>query len=140
MLNDRVPIKRDFNLNFPIEDVKKSIELVCNLSKGSYKVENKNDVFNSYTLLLIGGLTVLHPTIQLKKISDNETNIVLSDNIREGNTISSNEVMDKFFALIGRSLSGEELTEEVIGKEKAGCFTTIIWMVGVGGGLYYLLA
>jgi hypothetical protein len=139
-MNDRVPIKRDFNLNFSIEEVKKSIELVCSLSKASYKIENKNDVFNSYTLLLIGGLTVLHPSIQLKKISDNETNLILTDNIREGNTISSNEVMDKFFALLSRSLSGEELTMEVIAKEKAGCFTIIIWIVGFGSGLYYLLA
>jgi hypothetical protein len=139
MINDRVPIKRDFNLNFPIEEVKKSIELVCSLSQSSYKIENKNEIFNSYTFLLVGGLTVLHPSIQLKKISENETNLILTDNIREGNTISSNEVLDKFFALLGRSLSGEELTQELVAKEKAGCFTLLIGLVGIGAGFYYLI-
>ncbi len=137
-MNDRVPISRDFNLEFPIDEVKKSIELVARLSQGSYKLENKNDIFNSYTFLFVAGITVLHPNIQLKKISEKETNLVLTDNIRNGNTISSNEIFDKFFVLLGRALSGEELSKKIINKEKAGCFTVLIALLGIGSAFYLL--
>jgi hypothetical protein len=140
MINDRVPITRDFNLNFPIEEVKKSIESICVLSKNSFKIENKNDVFNTYTMTLIGGITIINPNIQLKKISDTGTNLVVTCNFREGNTISSNEILDKFFNLVGMSLSGVTIDEKLIKENKSGCFTIIIGLVGFGGGLYYLLA
>ena len=64
-MNDRVPITRDFNLNFPIEEIKKSIEIVSTVSKATFKINNKNDIFNTYTMTLVGGITVINPNIQL---------------------------------------------------------------------------
>jgi hypothetical protein len=138
-MNDRVPITRDFNLNYPIEDIKKSIELICSKSNKQFVVKNKNDVFNSYTLTLVGGLIILNPNFQLKKISENETNLVITCNFREGNTISSNEVLDKFFNLVGMSLAGETIDENVVKGNKAGCFTIIIGILGLSSSLIYYI-
>jgi hypothetical protein len=138
-MNDRVPITRDFNLNFSIEEVKKSIEIVSTLSKATFTINNKNDIFNTYTMTLVGGITVISPNIQLKKISDTETNLVITCNYREGNTISSNEVLDKFFNLVGMSLSGETIDEKLIADNKAGCFTIIIGILGLSSSLIYYI-
>ena len=73
-------LKRDIVVSFPIDEVKKSIELVCEKSRASYSIKEKNDVMNLYTITLVGGLVVVPCAIQLKKISENETSIILDCN------------------------------------------------------------
>lgn len=138
-MNQHIPVTRDFNLNYSIEEVKKSIELICELSSSTFTIKSKNDAFNSYTMTMVGGLTVVNPQIQLKKVSEQETNLVLTCNFKNGNTIASTEIIDKFFVLVGKSLTGENIDKETIAKEKAGCFTIIIGIVGIGSPLVYYL-
>ena len=74
-------LKRDIVVSYSIEEVKKSIDLVCEKSRSSYQIKEKNDIMNLYTISLIGGLALIVPcAIQLKKVSDNETSIILECN------------------------------------------------------------
>lgn len=104
-----------------------------------YKIDNKNDVFNSYTMAFVGGVTVVRPTIQLKKVSDTETNIFMNCILREGNTTSQNELLDKYFNLLGSFLSGdEEKIKELETKAQSGCMGIIL--IGLfTSALYFML-
>ena len=44
-LVDKVPVERNFNVNFSLEDVKSAMARLSAF-KTSFKIENKNDVFN----------------------------------------------------------------------------------------------
>lgn len=106
-LIDNVPAVRDFNVSFSIEDVKSAMNKL-NVKSIKLKIKNKNDVFNSYSMEMVDGLTIVRPTIQLKKISDTETNIIMNCILREGNMISQNELLDKYFNLLSVYLSKDD--------------------------------
>ncbi|MHA8108106.1 hypothetical protein [Aquirufa sp. A-Brett2-W8] len=137
---DKVPVERNFNVNFSLEEVKVAMDRLSS-SSIHYKIDNKNDVFNSYTMAFVGGVTVVRPTIQLKKVSDTETNIFMNCILREGNTTSQNELLDKYFNLLGSFLSGdEEKIKELETKAKSGCMGIIL--IGFGlftSALYFML-
>ncbi len=106
-LVDKVPVERNFNVSFSLEDVKSAMVRLSAFKK-SFKIENKNDVFNSYTMSMVSGLSVVRPTIQLKKVSETETNVFMNCILREGNTISQNEVLDEYFNLLGMFLTTDD--------------------------------
>lgn len=137
---DKVPVERNFNVNFSLEEVKVAMDRLSS-SSIHFKIDNKNDVFNSYTMAFVGGITVVRPTIQLKKVSDIETNIFMNCVLKEGNTISQNELLDKYFNLLGSFLSGdEEKIKELETKAKSGCMGIIL--IGFGlftSAIYYIL-
>lgn len=137
---DKVPVERNFNVNFSLEEVKVAMDRLS-ASSIHYKIDNKNDVFNSYTMAFVGGVTVVRPTIQLKKVSDTETNVFMNCILREGNTTSQNELLDKYFNLLGSFLSGdEEKIKELETKAKSGCMGIIL--IGFGlftSALYFML-
>jgi|688.fasta_scaffold72894_6 hypothetical protein len=140
-LIDKVPVERNFNVSFSLEDVKVAMDKLSS-SSIHYKIENKNDVFNSYTMAFVGGITVVRPTIQLKKVSDTETNIFMNCILREGNTISQNELLDKYFNLLGSYLAGDEETiKQLDAQSKKGCMGIIL--IGFGlftSTLYYIMS
>jgi hypothetical protein len=137
---DKVPVERNFNVNFSLEEVKVAMDRLSS-SSIHFKIDNKNDVFNSYTMAFVGGVTVVRPTIQLKKVSDTETNIFMNCILREGNTTSQNELLDKYFNLLGSFLSGdEEKIKELETKAKSGCMGIIL--IGFGlftSAIYFIL-
>jgi hypothetical protein len=137
---DKVPVERNFNVNFSLEEVKVAMDRLS-ASSIHYKIDNKNDVFNSYTMAFVGGVTVVRPTIQLKKVSETETNVFMNCILREGNTTSQNELLDKYFNLLGSFLSGdEEKIKELETKAKSGCMGIIL--IGFGlftSALYFML-
>jgi hypothetical protein len=137
---DKVPVERNFNVNFSLEEVKVAMDRLSS-SSIHFKIDNKNEVFNSYTMAFVGGVTVVRPTIQLKKVSDTETNIFMNCILREGNTTSQNELLDKYFNLLGSFLSGdEEKIKELETKAKSGCMGIIL--IGFGlftSALYFML-
>jgi len=133
-------IKRDLSVNFPIEEVKSSIESVCQNSKSFYQIKDKNDVMNSYTIWLLGGVMVQTPvSIQLKKISDTETSILLNTTKPTTNPNQSNNTIDSFLGLVSKSLSGEVITEESVSKGKSGCLGVTIGLVVIMGSLFSML-
>lgn len=133
-------IKRDLSVNFSIEEVKNSINLVCQNSKSYYQIKDKNDIMNSYTIWLLGGMMVQTPvSIQLKKISDTETSILLNTTKPSTNPNQSNNTIDSFLGLVSKSLSGEVITEESVSNGKSGCLGTIAGMIVFTGTLSYIL-
>lgn len=127
-------INRDFNINFSIEDVKKNIDSVIS-KKNNYQLNNKNDIFNSYTITLVNGLEVIPINIQLKKINEIETNIAItsSKQIRNaGHEILVNRTIDSFLDFVAKNLSGETITNEAITpKSKSDLIVTLL-VFGLG--------
>jgi hypothetical protein len=111
-LIDKVPVERNFNVSFSLEDVKVAMDKLSS-SSIHYKIENKNDVFNSYTMAFVGG-----------------------------NTISQNELLDKYFNLLGSYLAGDEETiKQLDAQSKKGCMGIIL--IGFGlftSTLYYIMS
>jgi hypothetical protein len=101
-------LKRDVNLNYSILDVKTAIRNVCNNSGGKVMLKNENDLMNTFTLQLLGGLLVFVPiTIQLKQISEKETNFSLVTTSTSNTPNQSNEIIDNFLNNISKVLSGD---------------------------------
>lgn len=123
-------LRRDIVVPFPIDEVKKSIELVCEKSRSSYQIKEKNDIMNLYTISLVGGLALVVPcAIQLKKVSDNETSLVLECNKVNKTPNQYNEIVDKFLNLISKSLSGEVINENVVASNKSGCLGLFLFLI-----------
>lgn len=123
-------LRRDIVVSFPIEEVKKSIDIVCEKSKSFYQIKEKNDIMNTYTISLVGGLGLIVPiSIQLKKITDNETSIILDCNKVNKTPNQYNEIVDKFLNLISKSLSGEEINESVVSNNKSGCLGLLLFLI-----------
>lgn len=136
---DNVPVERDFNVSFSIEDVKSAMQRLDSKTV-KLKIKNKNDVFNSYSMEMVDGLTIVRPTIQLKKISDTETNIFMNCVLREGNMISQNELLDKYFNLLSNYLSGDE---EAIKLHEIQSNKGCMILIGFGlftSVLYYMMS
>jgi hypothetical protein len=135
-----VEIKRDVNLNFSVEEIKKAIELVSEKSKAFYQIKNKNEIMNTYSISLIGGMMVIVPiSVQLKKITENETQLIINTTKATNNANQSNQILDKYLNILSQALSGEMITEENISKSKAGCMGLCIGIISVGSLLYFLI-
>jgi hypothetical protein len=130
-------IKRDVQVDFPISDVKSAIDRVSAASKASYPIKEKDDIMNTYDMSLIGGFVVVHIKIQLKKVSDTQTEIVLVSNKATNSANQENDIVDKFMSLMSKALAGEEINESVVSKGKAGCLGLLIFLIG---GFIYLLS
>lgn len=123
-------LRRDIVVSFSIEDVKKSIDIVCEKSRASYQIKEKNDIMNTYTISLVGGLALIVPcSIQLKKITDEETSIILECNKVNKTPNQYNEIVDKFLNLVSKSLSGEIINENVVAQNKSGCLGLFIFLI-----------
>ncbi|MFN5249415.1 MAG: hypothetical protein ACK5DE_00060 [Bacteroidota bacterium] len=138
-------INRDFTVTHPIEEVKKNIDAVITNSKSTYQLSNKNDVFNTYTINLIGGIELVAINLQLKKISDTETQVILNsaEKIRNsGHEIHVNKIIDGFLNLVAKGLNGETITAEMVASGKAGCMVGALMIVGMGAlsiaGIIYI--
>lgn len=130
-----VGINRDATVDFSISDVKKAIENVSAAAKTKYVMKSKNDLMNSFSLNLVGGLVVVPVTIQLKKITDSQTQITLVSEKITQSPNQTKEIVDNYLGFISKSLSGETLDEKTIrGK---GCMVFLIPIVAIG--LYFLL-
>ena len=135
-----VEIKRDLNLNFSVEEIKKAIELVSEKSNAFYQIKNKNEIMNTYTIWLLGGMMVQVPiSVQLKKITENETQLIINTTKATNNANQSNQILDKYLNILSQALSGEMITEENISKSKAGCMGLCIGIISVGSLLYFLI-
>ena len=133
-------IKRDISLNLPIEEVKKAIKTVALMSKGKVMIKNENDVMNTFSIQLLGGMMVFVPiNIQLKKINENETNLLLNTTKSTNTPNQSNEIIDKFLDNLSKGLKGELVSGD--SNSKKGCFGLILALITVGGlTIYYTIS
>jgi hypothetical protein len=129
-------LERELQVSFSVNDVKKSIDNVCEFKKTKYQLKEKNDVLNSYSIVLFDGFSIIIPlNIQLKKVSDNETEIKIVSDKATNQAYGAGQLLDKFLATLSKSLSGETLVEE----QKKGCLSSFIGIVAIGGSLVYYL-
>ena len=133
-------ISRDVQVSFPISDVKAAIDKVSAASKAYYQIKSKDDIMNIYNMALIGGVAVIVPvTIQLKKITDTETQIVISSNKATNTGNQANAIVDKFMGLISKALSGEVIDEKTVSNAKSGCLSVALLLTGVGIAIIYFV-
>jgi hypothetical protein len=95
---------------------------------------------NTYTIWLLGGMMVQVPiSVQLKKITENETQLIINTTKATNNANQSNQILDKYLNILSQALSGEMITEENISKSKSGCMGLFIGIISVGSMLYFLI-
>jgi len=128
-------LRRDYTLNYPIEQVKSSIEKVCSVKPGKYQLKNKNEAFNSYSIVLVTGIMLMLPmNIQLRKVSEHETSIDFSVTLGETSQTAPlvvNQALDNFFELVGKVLLGENIGNPAnTGCMLILCFAFVIIALG----------
>lgn len=134
-------ITRDVQVSFSISEVKEAIDKVSAASKAFYQIKSKDDIMNVYNMSLVGGVAVVVlVSIQLKKVSDTETQIILTSNKATNTGNQANDIVDKFMGLVSRALSGEVIDESVVSKGKSGCLGVFIVLLGIGAGMLYFLS
>ena len=135
-------ITRDVQVSYSISDVKSAVEKVALVSKSKCQIEGRDDVMNTFTIALIGGFAVIVPiTLQLKKISDTETQIVLTSNKATNTGNQANDIADGFLGKVSQALSGT--LDDVQSKSKSGCLgVSLLLLGGLSSGLigvFYLI-
>jgi hypothetical protein len=132
-------INRDVQVSYSISDVKAAIEKVAAVSKSFYQIEGRDDVMNTFNMALVGGFAVIVPiTLQLKKVSDTETQIILTSNKATNTGNQANDIVDKFLGKVSKALSGT--LDEVESKSKSGCLGVSIFLLGGLIGVLYLIS
>jgi hypothetical protein len=135
-------ISRDVQVSYSISDVKAAVEEVASKSKAKCQIEGRDDVMNTFKIALIGGLAVIVPiTLQLKKVSDTETQIVLTSNKATNTGNQANNIADAFLGKVSQALSGT--LDEAEAKSKSGCLGIGLFLLGgLSSGLlgvFYLI-
>jgi hypothetical protein len=126
-------IKRDITISYPIDEIKLKIRQLCANSKGKVMLKNENDLMNTFSIQLMGGMMVFVPiSIQLQKTDDNNTSIHLNTTKSTNTPNQANEIIDKFLDNLSKYLKGE-VTET--SNNKGGCFGVLIIMILLGGGI-----
>jgi hypothetical protein len=122
-------ISRDVQVSYSISDVKAAVEEVASKSKAKCQIEGRDDVMNTFKIALIGGLAVIVPiTLQLKKVSDTETQIVLTSNKATNTGNQANNIADAFLGKVSQALSGT--LDEAEAKSKSGCLGIALFLLG----------
>jgi hypothetical protein len=95
---------------------------------------------NIYNMSLVGGFAVIVPvSIQLKKISENETQIIITSNKATNTGNQANDIVNKFLGLISKALSGEVVNEETVSQGKSGCLGVSVFLIGLAVGIIYFI-
>jgi hypothetical protein len=139
-MNTNITITRDIDIDFSIDHIKVSIEKVIKL--GVYTKQSHNDVFNTLRISKLDGLEMVYMNITLKKLEDNSTNIKVNvvERLRNaGHEIIVNRVIDNFLDRLGKSLTGVN-DEEIKKASNSGCFNIVLFFVGIGSLITYLLS
>jgi hypothetical protein len=122
-------INREVQVAYSISDIKMAVEEVSSKSKAKCQIEGRNDVMNTFNIALIGGFAVVVPiTLQLKKVSDNETQIILTSNKATNSGNQANDIVDAFLEKVSKALSGS--LEGVESNKKAGCLGALVLLLG----------
>jgi len=122
-------INRDVQVSYSISDVKAAVEEVASKSKAKCQIEGRDDVMNIFQIALIGGFAVIVPiTLQLKKVSDTETQIILTSNKVTNTGNQANDITDGFLRKVSQALSGT--LDEVQSKSNSGCLGVGLFLLG----------
>jgi hypothetical protein len=134
--------KKEFSLDFGISEIKATIEKIVAVSKARYQIKTKNDLINSYTIVILSGMTFVNLEILLNKVEDKKTQCSFQV-ITPANTASEAErfgkYTDQFLTLLSKGLLGEEITNDLVKETKSGCLGIAIILVSLSTLLTYYL-
>lgn len=122
---------RELTVEFAIQDIKKNMDAIIKASAGSYQFVDRNEAFNTYRISTVSGLLVGIISLSLEMISEGKTKIRSEIHNAAGSNAQAatlGRFQDEFLNILGKSLSGEEINNELISKNKSGCFGVILFI------------
>jgi hypothetical protein len=134
-------LERNIDLSFNIGQVKESIDRVIKM--GSYTLQNKNDILNTYRISKLTGLEIATFNIVLKKLDDENTSIHLEviERLRNsGHQIAIDQMIDAFLERLSKALVGESDEElKQVSKANSGCVVTLLLLASGVAAAYTLI-
>ena len=124
--------KREIDLDFNVNDIKSKIDNISKASVGSYMIQDKNDILNTYRISAHSGILFGIMNITLKKIDDTKTVYITETMPAAGSRVDPtvlSRMQDDFLTILSKALSGEEVNKELINKNKSGCFGVIVLLL-----------
>ena len=126
--------KKEFTLDFSITEIKSNIEKIVSVSKAMYQIKTKNDLLNTYTIVIVSGLSFVNMDIVLNKVEENKTHCVFQVITPATNQLLAErygKYTDEFLNLLSKGLQGEEITNEVVKKTKTGCLGIALLLISL---------
>ena len=121
--------KREIDLDFNVNEIKTKIDNISKASTGSYMIQDKNDIINTYRISVHSGMMFGIMNITLKKIEDNKTTYITETMPATGSRVDAtilSRMQDDFLTILSKALSGEEVNQKLIKENKSGCLGIII--------------
>ena len=121
--------KREIDLDFNVNEIKTKIDNISKASTGSYMIQDKNDIINTYRISAHSGMMFGIMNITLKKIEDNKTTYITETMPATGSRVDAtilSRMQDDFLTILSKALSGEEVNQKLIKENKSGCLGIII--------------
>lgn len=134
--------KKEFDLEFSVTEIKSNIEKIVSVSKAMYQIKTKNDLINTYTIVIVSGMSFVNMEIVLNKIDDKKTHCSFQIITPATNQIEAErfgKYTDQFLTLLSKGLQGEEITTQLVKGTKSGCFGIAILLVGASAFVTYCL-
>jgi len=144
-MSQQIPTK-EITIDFNIDIIKSKIEEIVKVSAGSFNISDKNDVFNTYRITLVSGMTGGILSITLKKESDNSTlwkseiTNLAGRTAKVDNTPTLVRLQDEFLLILSKGLAGEEITKELLKSNKSGgCLGVALILISASIGISYIM-
>ena len=109
--------KREIDLDFNVNEIKTKIDNISKASTGSYMIQDKNDIINTYRISAHSGMMFGIMNITLKKIEDNKTTYITETMPATGSRVDAtilSRMQDDFLTILSKALSGEEVNQKLI--------------------------
>ncbi|GAO44734.1 hypothetical protein [Flavihumibacter petaseus] len=124
--------KRELELDYSLSEIKQKIDAIIEASVGSYLLRDKNEVFHTYRIAAVNGMLSGIMSITLKNSGENKTLFVTEIAPAAGAKVESatlGRLQDEFLNILGKALSGEEITRDLVKKNKAGCMGIVVTLI-----------
>lgn len=134
--------KKEFDLEFSISEIKTNIEKIVAVSKAMYQIKTKNELLNTYTIVIVSGMSFTNMDITLNKVDDKKTHCSFQIVTPATNQLEAErfaKYADQFLTLMSKGLQGEEITTELVKGTKSGCFGVAVLLVGASILITYCL-
>ena len=123
-------IKRELTLPAPISKVKEIIDNIASQGSGKgFVLHDKNEFLNTYRLGIVQGITAGNCNITLTDKGEETNGVFEMINTTVNNGNIHNRMLDDLLMILGKGLSGEPITPELIKENKGGCFGVFLLII-----------
>lgn len=136
----RVPVTKNFDINYSKEAIFNAITHIVNVSTGSYQSLKINKPFGLINFLVANGLNGFSVSMALTGNEENKCHIEVTLAPIYGSKVSDPGMLSKilnFFTLLEKQLSGTNISTAAVNKVTGGCMIYIL--LGIGISIIYLL-